>query len=180
MDTVIEHKRRLAAWLDEPRERRPLHGSAILADNEQLAAYLAHTIDFPLGPIRDDTHLDAALQKLYSLSDQPELSPGEQVYLDALSDHIWHYEEENIKMPRVSGVDVLRHLMEENGLRQQDLVQLFGNKSTVSEVLSGKRPLALAHILKLSERFGLPADVFIDRSPATGGETRQDAALIER
>ena len=83
-------------------------------------------------------------------------------------------------MPPVSGVDVLRHLMEENGLRQQDLVPLFGSKSTISEVLSGKRPLALAHITKLSERFGLPADVFIDRSPTTDGEARQGASLFER
>ncbi len=97
-----------------------------------------------------------------------------------VADLIQRYEDEHIEMPRVSGVDVLRHLMEEHGLRQQDLVPLFGNKSTVSEVLVGKRPLALTHIMKLSERFGLPADAFIDRSPTTGGETRQDAARIER
>ena len=145
-----------------------------------LADYLALCREFPLLSIRDDAHLDEAISRIDALIDRDELSRGEQAYLEALSDLVELYEDEHFKMPPVSGVDVLRHLMEENGLRQKDLVPLFGSKSTVSEVLSGKRPLALAHILKLSERFGLPADVFIDRSPATGEGTRPDAAIGER
>jgi HTH-type transcriptional regulator/antitoxin HigA len=54
--------------------------------------------------------------------------------------------------------------MEEHDLRQKDLIPFFGSKSTVSEVLSGQRPLALAHITKLSRHFGLPADVFIEQA----------------
>ena len=175
MDTIAAAKRELVAHIGVAQERRSLHGSEVLADKEQLVEYLAHTIDFPLEPIRNDAHLDEALAKLYSLSDQPELSAGERVYLEALSDLIWHYEEEHIRMPPVSGIDVLRHLMEENGLRQKDLAPIFGSKSTVSEVLRGKRPLALAHIVKLSERFGLPADVFIDR-PNTAGSPPAESA----
>ncbi len=114
------------------------------------------------------------------MTDRDELSRGEQAYLEALSDLVELYEDEHIEMPRVSGVDVLRHLMEEHGLRQKDLVPLFGSKSIVSEVLSGKRPLALAHIVKLSERFGLPADAFIDRATAVGEEARQDDPPGER
>jgi antitoxin component HigA of HigAB toxin-antitoxin module len=35
--------------------------------------------------------------------------------------------------------------MESNGLRQVDLIDVFGAESTVSEVLSGKRELAKSH-----------------------------------
>ncbi len=38
---------------------------------------------------------------------------------------------------------------------------IFGTPSIVSEVLSGKRRLALTHIRRLAARFGVPADVFI-------------------
>jgi HTH-type transcriptional regulator / antitoxin HigA len=55
--------------------------------------------------------------------------------------------------------------MEENGLTQADLVPLFGAASIVSEVLSGKCRLALAHIQRLAVHFGLPADVFIGPPP---------------
>lgn len=51
--------------------------------------------------------------------------------------------------------------MAENGLTQADLVPLFGAPSAVSEVLSGKRRLALDHIKRLAVHFGLPADIFI-------------------
>lgn len=87
------------------------------------------------------------------------------MYLYALTDLVELYETEHIPMPEVRGIDILRHLMEANDLRQKDLVPLFGSKSIVSEVLSGKRQLTLAHITKLSERFGLSADVFIDHRP---------------
>jgi HTH-type transcriptional regulator/antitoxin HigA len=66
-------------------------------------------------------------------------------------------------MPPVSGVEALRYLMAENGLTQADLAPLFGSPSIISEVLAGKRRLALAHIARLAGRFGVPADVFIAR-----------------
>ena len=40
---------------------------------------------------------------------------------------------------------------------------LFGTCSIVSEVLAGKRPLALSHIKRLADYFHCSADVFIDR-----------------
>lgn len=135
-------------------------------DKEQLADYLSHALDFPLESIRDDAHLAAAIDKINELIDRPELSAGEEMYLYALTDLVELYESEHIEIPEVSGIDVLRHLMEAGGLKQRDLVPIFGSKSTVSAVLSGKRPLALSHIKGLSERFGLPADAFIERPPA--------------
>lgn len=135
-------------------------------DDQRLARYLAHIVDFPLASIRDDAHLAAAISKIDELIDRPELSTGDEAYLYALTDLVELYEAEHLPMPEVRGIDILRHLVEENGLRQKDLVPLFGSKSIVSEVLSGKRQLSLAQITKLGERFGLPADVFIDRSDA--------------
>ena len=61
----------------------------------------------------------------------------------------------------VSGpLDVIRHLLEENHLRQKDLVDVFGTESIVSDVLNGKRDLAKDHIRKLSERFGVSPALF--------------------
>ncbi len=88
---------------------------------------------------------------------------GDELYLDALSDLIALYESAHVTLPRVSGLAILRHLMEAHDLEQKDLVPLLGNKSTVSEVLSGKRRLAITHIKRLSSFFHVPADVFINR-----------------
>ena len=48
---------------------------------------------------------------------------------------------------------VLAELIEQNGLRQRDLVPLLGTESVVSEIVNGKRPLSKIHIEKLSRRF---------------------------
>ena len=115
----------------------------------------------PLVSIRDDIHLDAALAVIDGLLERPQRSPAEEEYLRALSDLVEVYENAHVEISPVSGVEVLRYLMEENGLTQASLAPLFGSPSIISEVLSGKRRLTLAHIARLSERFGLPADVFI-------------------
>src|SRR5215472_6231283 len=96
-----------------------------------------------------------------SLLDRPERSVAEEEYVRALTDLVETYENAHVSIPPVSGVEALRCLMEEHGLRQADLVPLFGSRSIVSEVLAGKRRLALSHIARLAERFAVPADVFI-------------------
>ena len=57
-------------------------------------------------------------------------------------------------MPPVSGVDVLRYLMEEHDLRQSDLPEV-GSQGVVSEILGGKRELNVRQIRALAERFGV-------------------------
>ena len=54
-----------------------------------------------------------------------------------------------------------RRLMEANDLKQKDLVDVFGTPSIVSEVLNGKRGLTIEHIKKLSRRFHVSPEVFL-------------------
>src|SRR5579883_1351296 len=125
--------------------------------------YLTLVRAFPLASIRDDAHLDAAIAMMNRLTTGRALSPGEDMYLQALADLIETYENVHIHIPPLSGIELLRYLMHEHDLQQKDLVPLFGTPSIVSEVLSGKRPLAFTHIKRLAERFGLPVDAFIDK-----------------
>jgi HTH-type transcriptional regulator/antitoxin HigA len=123
--------------------------------------YLALVRAFPLVSIHSDAHLDEAVAVIDQLLDIPKRSTAEEEYLQALTDLVEVYEDAHVVIPTVSGLDALRYLMEENGLTQADLVPDFGTRSIVSEVLAGKRRLALTHITHLAERFGVPADVFI-------------------
>lgn len=76
------------------------------------------------------------------------------------------FEEKHYSLPAASPVDIVRHLMETNGLRQADLLDVFGTASIASEVLSGKRGLAKSHIEKLSRHFNISPEVFFERRPA--------------
>ena len=122
--------------------------------------YLALVRAFPLLSIRDDAHLEEALARLDQLTDAPQRSDAEDIYLAALTDLVESYENAHVVMPPISGVAALRYLMEENELKQRDLAPLFGSPSIISEVLSGKRRLALSHLEKLAAYFGLPISVF--------------------
>lgn len=136
----------------------------VTLDHVTEEEYLSLVRAFPLVSIRDDAHLAGALQVIDRLVEKPERSAAEEAYLGALTDLVETYEDAHVMIPPTSGVDALRYLMAENGLTQADLVPLFGSPSVVSEVLAGKRRLALAHIRKLSAHFGLPTDVFIERA----------------
>jgi HTH-type transcriptional regulator/antitoxin HigA len=135
-----------------------------IQDKTTEEEYLALVRTFPLLSIRDDAHLAEALAVIDRLTDKAERSAAEEAYLAALTDLVETYETAHVVIPPTSGREALRYLMEENGLSQVDLVPLFGAPSVVSEVLSGKRRLALTHIRRLADYFGVPADVFIDRA----------------
>jgi HTH-type transcriptional regulator/antitoxin HigA len=123
--------------------------------------YLALVRAFPLLSIRNDAHLAEALTMFDQFVAHPQRSTAQEVYLSAMTDLVETYENAHVVIPPTSGIEALRYLMEENELTQADLVPLFGTPSGVSEVLSGKRQLALSHVRRLAAHFGLPADVFI-------------------
>ena len=58
-------------------------------------------------------------------------------------------------------VENLKFLMNENDLKQTDLIDVFNTQSVVSEVLAGKRQINLTQAKKLSERFGVSIEVFV-------------------
>ncbi|MFI5273812.1 MAG: type II toxin-antitoxin system HigA family antitoxin [Ktedonobacterales bacterium] len=135
---------------------------AALLDKETKAGFLALVHDFPLVSIRNDAHLAAALKEIDRLLDCPQRTTAEEEFLRALTDLVETYENAHVAIPPTPGVEALRFLMAEHGLTQADLAPLLGTPSIISEVLAGKRHLALAHITRLAERFGVPADVFIE------------------
>jgi HTH-type transcriptional regulator/antitoxin HigA len=134
---------------------------AVILDSATEREYLALVHSFPLVSIRNNTHLAEALAVIDRLLDIAQRSKAQEEYLSALTDLVETYENSHVAIPATSGVEALRYLMAEHELTQAELAPLFGAPSIVSEVLSGKRRLALSHISRLAERFGVPADVFI-------------------
>ncbi|HXY25609.1 MAG TPA: hypothetical protein VEI73_13220 [Candidatus Acidoferrum sp.] len=88
------------------------------------------------------------------------LTPAEKELAELLTLLIEDFEERQYRLPRAKPLDVLHFLMDQHGLRQKDLVSVFGTPSIVSEVLSGKRDLNKDHIKRLSERFHVSPELF--------------------
>jgi len=76
-----------------------------------------------------------------------------------IADLIYAYDQRHYRQQPVHGVDLLRFLMRQHGLRQGQLPEI-GSQSVVSEILAGKRELTVSHIRGLSERFGVSPAAF--------------------
>ena len=81
--------------------------------------------------------------------------------LDIVTAFVRDYEERNVEIPDVDPSAVLRFLMEQHGLHPADLVDAFGSRSNVSEVLSGKREINARQARALAKRFAVSPAVFI-------------------
>jgi HTH-type transcriptional regulator/antitoxin HigA len=111
-------------------------------------------------PITSERQHEEYLSVLDQLASKSNPTREEEQYAEVLLTLIEAYEEEHHTIPDASPVEVLRALMEANGLRQKDLVRIFGAESIVSEVLHKKRALNRTHIEKLSKRFRVSPAVF--------------------
>ena len=87
-----------------------------------------------------------------------EAHPQHSLFM-VLSDLIYAYDQTHYPQQGVSGVDMLRFLMEQHDLRQNQLPEI-GTQSVVSEILSGRRDLTVNHIRGLSKRFGVSPAAF--------------------
>lgn len=120
---------------------------------------------FPPRPIKSEEEMLAAQEIIDSLIDRAPLTPDEEDYLDLLGTLVYEYEQTLEPIPDIYGVDLLKVLIEDNELRQKDLVSIFKTESIVSDVLNKRRSLTTRHIQELAEFFHIsPAAFFPDQS----------------
>src|SRR5579863_3769215 len=89
------------------------------------------------------------------------MSAAERRMAELLTLLIEEFEEKHYALRASSPLDALNELMLANGLKQRDLLDIFGSPSIVSEVIRGKRQLTTEHIRRLSRRFHVSPDVFL-------------------
>lgn len=122
--------------------------------------YLNLVKEFPLASIQSEEHLADAQRVIDRLLAQEDLDEGEETYLDALSDLVATYEDEHHDIAPASDAEMLRHLLEAKSVSQAQLSRDTSlSKSTISEVLAGKRPFSRGMIRKLSTYFHVDVTV---------------------
>ncbi|MXY67899.1 MAG: transcriptional regulator [Acidobacteriia bacterium] len=81
--------------------------------------------------------------------------------LDVLVTLVEAWEARNYPIDLPDPVDAIRYHMEQNGLAPKDLVEYFGSRNRVYEVLNRRRPLSLKMIRRLHQGLGIPAESLI-------------------
>lgn len=90
------------------------------------------------------------------------LSAGEDAYWKVLNVLIGSYESKTFKTEHVSPREMVKFLMEQNNLKQIDMIEIFGTQSGCSMYLNGKRELTLAQMRALGKRFNVNPSLFMD------------------
>ena len=127
---------------------------------KKLSTYLELVAEFPLVSIRSESQLDAAQKVMDRLLTKGKLDAGEEMYLDALSDLVATYEDAHYAIEAASDAEMLRHLMEAKGVTQTEVHQRTAiPKSTISEILAGKKPFSKAIIRTLADYFQVSTGV---------------------
>lgn len=115
-----------------------------------------------IAPIRDEAHYARMIEMLEALLDeaQGDESHPAMGLVDIVGDLIEDYETEHHPLPKTTGVQALKFLMEQHGLKQSDLTEI-GSQGVVSEILTGKRELNIRQVRALSDRFGVSTATFV-------------------
>ncbi|MDI5891087.1 ImmA/IrrE family metallo-endopeptidase [Halomonas rhizosphaerae] len=124
--------------------------------------------------IKSQEEHEKALERVIALMESDPL-PGsrEADELDVLALLIERYEEENFPMDIPDPVDAIKFRMEQQGLRNKDLIPYIGSAPKVTEVLNKDRNLSLNMIRRLSAGLGIPAEVLI-QDPIQKSADQQD------
>jgi HTH-type transcriptional regulator / antitoxin HigA len=80
--------------------------------------------------------------------------------LDLIATQVKAYEDEHVQIPDAEPREVLRFLIDQNGLKQDDLGDV-APQSRISEILSGARPVSKEIAKRLAKRFHVHADLFL-------------------
>jgi HTH-type transcriptional regulator/antitoxin HigA len=113
-------------------------------------------------PIHDEIGYQNTVEIIDVLAGQ-KLNKDQEDYLLLLSALVERYEADILPKRRpVSGLSMLKYVLDENEMTGEDLARIVGvDRSVAYRILKGERGLTTAHIKALRERFGVSADVFV-------------------
>lgn len=114
--------------------------------------------------LEDDVRHENVVEMIDDLMALGKLTKGQAHYLETLVQLVEAYEAKHhsIETKELSGIDLLKHLLEENDMNASDLARLLEvHPSMGSKILLGERSLTIPHIRRLAERFNVTPALFV-------------------
>ena len=139
-----------------------LRRSRLSARTFDKAAYgklLVQTLPHVIKTEAENERIIAELERLDTCG--RALTPEEERLAELMTVLVRQFEEERYPLGEANPIDVVRVLMENHGLRQRDMIPVFGASSVVSDVLNEKRSISKAHARKLADFFNVPVGLFV-------------------
>jgi len=147
---------------------------------ERLRGEFVHGIKTP-------ADYERATDLLDNLTDGRELSKTEERILIELEDEILAYQRDSEQFRESNAafeatctpIQLIKDLMETLGLTGSDLPEI-GDKTAVSKVLSGDRPISHKMAYALAERFAMEPGAFVSAAPVKAAQTKTSAPVVKK
>ena len=113
-------------------------------------------------PIKTGEDYEKTLSQIESLMDaKPNTFQMDE--LEVLTTLVEAYEAQHYVIDAPDPIEAIKFRMEQEGLKQKDLVSIVGSKSRVSEILNKKRKLTIEMIRNLHKQLHIPVEsLFLD------------------
>ncbi len=113
-------------------------------------------------PIKTQKDYENALSAIEHLMDAKPNTP-QMDELEVLSTLVEAYEAQHYAIDAPDPIEAIKFRMEQEGLKQKDLIDIVGSKSRVSEILNRKRKLTIEMIRNLHKQLHIPIEsLFLD------------------
>ena len=114
-------------------------------------------------PIRSASGLDRTYKLIDQLMSERKLSRSQSEMLELLSMLVEQYESREHPTPKVSPKELLAHLLEVRGMTGAEVSRQTGiARSTVSQILNGRRRISTKNVTRLAKYFDVAPRVFLD------------------
>jgi HTH-type transcriptional regulator/antitoxin HigA len=108
------------------------------------------------------------------LTQDPQTGSEDAERLELLSVLVEAFENQKYPIEAPDAISAILFRMQEQGLKQADLVPYFGTRSRVSEVLGRKRPLTVNMIRALSSGLGISTETLVGAGENEATQTEKD------
>ncbi len=113
-------------------------------------------------PIRNGREFDNAVARLEELDfTKAKLTAEDRAFRELLAALVEVYDEGHHQIPELPPFEMVKHLMEQRGLKQADLAPVLGSRAQVSDLVNGKRGISKAQVRKLAEFFQVSPELFL-------------------
>jgi len=129
----------------------------------KLSNYDSLLLQFKPRPIHNERDHARALRQIDTIMRRgPKLPRAESELVEVLATLIENYESVAHPTPQVSPADRLAHLIVARGLTNAEVAAATGiPRSTITNVITGRRKLSTANVARLADYFDVPAGDFI-------------------
>lgn len=128
-------------------------------NREEYIKLLAETLPRVIDSAEEYKRLLNEVEKLMDLGEN--LTAEQVEVLQLLVTVIEQYENKHYQLKAATPHDVLHELMLARGLKQKDLLEIFGSKGITSEVINGKRGISKSQAKALGAFFHVSPALFL-------------------